>query len=86
MTEPNIIELARSLERIAARLEKVNEPCPFSAEEIAQLKRAGELVQWFETAGWMGKRLLAFLAAIILLMSQGQSIWDKFKEFMGAGQ
>lgn len=86
MIEPNIIDLARSLEKIATRLEKVNEPCPFSPEEIAQLKRAGELVQWFETAGWLGKRLLALLAAIILLISQGEAIWDKFKSITGAGQ
>lgn len=79
MSEPNIVDLARSLEKLIEKLEKSKEACPFTDEEIAQMKRAGELVQWFDTAGWIGKRIMLLTGSIVLLISQWDGILQWFK-------
>lgn len=83
MSEPSIADLARSIDKLLTRLEQRNGDCPFSAEEIEQIKRGAQLVEWFDTAGWIGKRLLALTGGIVLLISQ----WERIKEFfIGGGQ
>lgn len=82
MTEVAIAELARDIKAIAEKLDG-EAACPFSAEELARIKRAAELVEWFDTMGWIGKRILALTGGIVLFISQ----WERIKAFfMGAGQ
>lgn len=79
MSEPNIVDLARSLEKLIEKLEKNKGSCQFTDEEIAQMKRAGELVQFFDTAGWIGKRIMLLTGSIVLLISQWDGILQWFK-------
>lgn len=79
MSEPNIVDLARSLEKLVEKLEKAKGSCPFTDEEIAQMKRAGQLVEWFDTAGWIGKRIMLLTGSIVLLISQWEGILAWFK-------
>lgn len=76
MAEPNIADLARTLDRLVERLDKTNGQCPFTDEEIAQIKRGAQLVEWFDTAGWIGKRLMTLTAAFVLLLSYRETIME----------
>lgn len=83
MGEPSTIaDLARDIKAIAEPLD--GRPAnPFSADEIERIKRAAELVEWFDTLGWIGKRIMWLFAAAVLLISQ----WERIKAFfMGGGQ
>ena len=83
MGEPSTIaDLARDIKAIAEKLD--GRPAnPFSADEIERIKRAADLVEWFDTLGWIGKRIMGLFAAVVLLISQ----WERIKAFfMGAGQ
>lgn len=83
MTEPTIADLARSMEKLVTKMERYDDACPFTDEEIALIKRGAQVVEWFDTLGWLGKRLLALTGAIVLLISQ----WERIRAFfMGAGQ
>ena len=83
MAEPTIADLAKTMERLVEKLQRYDDVCPFDEDEIAQIKRAAQLVEWFDTLGWLGKRLMALTAAIVLLISQ----WERIRAFfMGAGQ
>lgn len=74
--------LARDLKSIVERLDG-RPASPFSPEEVERIKRAAELVEWFDTLGWIGKRVLALTGGVVLLISQ----WERIKAFfMGAGQ
>lgn len=74
--------LARDLKSIAEKLDG-RPASPFSPEEVERIKRAAELVEWFDTLGWIGKRLMGLIAAVVLLISQ----WERIKEFfIGGGQ
>lgn len=84
MKSPDIADLARMLDKLVVRLEKTEKPeiSPFTKEEIDQIKRAAQLVEWFDTLGWMGKRLMGLIATVVVLISQ----WERIKEFFkGAG-
>lgn len=80
--EADIAKLAKSMERIAERITKYNDVCPFTDEEIEQIKRAARLVEWFDTLGWLGKQILGFTAAIILLISQWERIVAWLREWL----
>lgn len=83
MGEPSTIaDLARDIKAIAEKLD--GRPAnPFSPEEIERIRRAADLVEWFDTLGWIGKRIMGLFAAAVLLISQ----WERIKAFfMGAGQ
>lgn len=83
MAEPTIADLARTLDKLVTKMERHDDACPFTPEEIEQIKRGAQLVEWFDTAGWIGKRLLALTGGIVLLISQ----WERIKEFfIGGGQ
>lgn len=83
MAEPTIADLARTLDKLITEMERHDDACPFTPDEIEQIKRSAQLVEWFDTAGWIGKRLLALITGIVLLISQ----WERLKEFfIGGGQ
>ena len=84
MGEPSTIaDLARDMKALIERLDARPSANPFSADEIERIKRAAELVEWFDTLGWIGKRIMGLFAAAVLLISQ----WERIKAFfMGAGQ
>lgn len=83
MADPSTIaDLARDIKAIAEKLNG-RPTSPFSPEEVERIKRAADLVEWFDTLGWIGKRVMGLFAAIVLLISQ----WERIKAFfMGAGQ
>lgn len=83
MAEPeNIADLARNIRDLTKLLEERPAANPFSAEEIERIKRAADLVEWFDTLGWIGKRLLAITAGIVLLISQ----YERIVQFFGGAK
>ena len=79
---PGIAELVRDLNAIIERMDQ-RPAGPFSPEEVERIKRAADLVEWFDTLGWIGKRLMGLIAAVVLLISQ----WERIREFfIGGGQ
>ena len=83
MADETIADLAREIKALTTRLEGRPSANPFSPEEVERIKRAADLVEWFDTLGWIGKRVMGLFAAIVLLISQ----WERIKAFfMGAGQ
>ena len=81
MSEPSTIaDLARDIKFIAEKLDG-RPASPFSPEEVERIKRAADLVEWFDTLGWIGKRVMGLFAAIVLLISQ----WERIKEFFMGG-
>lgn len=83
--EPTIADLARSMDKLVGRFER-REDCPFTEEEIEQIKRGAALVEWFDTAGWIGKRFLAFVGGLVLLISQWERIEQWLEQFFGGAQ
>lgn len=81
MSEPSIADLARALDDIAKKIHRNND-CPFTPEEIEQIKRGAQIVEWFDTAGWLGKRVLALIGGIVLLISQ----WERIVQFFGGAR
>ena len=80
---PGIAELARDMKALIERLDARPSANPFSPDEIERIRRAADLVEWFDTLGWIGKRIMGLFAAAVLLISQ----WERIKAFfMGAGQ
>lgn len=79
MTETTTVaDLAKTIEKLVAKLE-TEEHCPFTEQEIEQIKRGAQIVEWFDTLGWIGKRFIAFVGAIVLLISQ----WERIMQFIG---
>lgn len=78
MSDPTIADLAREMKAIAEKLDG-RPASPFSPEEVERIKRAADLVEWFDMSGWIGKRLLAIVAAVILAISQ----WERVRGFFG---
>lgn len=77
-----VASLARDIKAIAEKLDG-RPASPFSPEEVERIKRAAELVEWFDTLGWISRRVMGIFAAIVLLISQ----WERIKDFfMGGGQ
>lgn len=80
MSEPSIADLAKSIDLLVKRFEKADvSDCPFTDEEIEQIKRGAQIVEWFDTLGWIGKRFLALTGAVVLLISQ----WERIVQFIG---
>lgn len=80
--EPSIADLAKTMDRLVEKLQRYDDVCPFDEDEIAQIKRAAHLVEWFDTLGWLGKRLMALIGAIVLLISQ----WERIAQFFGGAK
>lgn len=79
MTETTTVaDLAKTIEKLVAKLE-TEDNCPFTEQEIEQIKRGAQIVEWFDTLGWIGKRFIAFVGAIVLLISQ----WERIMQFIG---
>ena len=81
MSEPTIADLARALDDIAKKIHR-NTDCPFTGDDIEQIKRGAQIVEWFDTAGWLGKRVLALTGGIVLLISQ----WERIVQFFGGAR
>lgn len=73
-----IADLAKTIEKLVVKLETEHD-CPFTEQEIEQIKRGAQIVEWFDTLGWIGKRFIAFVGAIVLLISQ----WERIMQFIG---
>lgn len=58
--DTDIAVLARDIRVIAETIKTHGgNPCPFSDDEIERIKRGAQIVEWFDTLGWLGKRVLA---------------------------
>lgn len=75
---PDLVALARDIslivESIRGRDEAEN---PFTPEEIEQIKRGAQIVEWFDTLGWIGRRIMTIVAAAVLLITQ----WERIAAF-----
>lgn len=97
MREPSIADLARAIESLIERMDRETEsshratgkkdtPRIFTDEEIEQIKRGAQIVEWFDTAGWMGRRLLAVGGSLLLLISQWEGITKWLAEWVGGSK
>lgn len=73
--EPDIAALARDIRAIAERLNKEGASnCPFTADEVERIKRGAEIVQWFDTLGYLGPRILAISGSVVLFLANWERI------------
>ena len=81
--KPDLATLARDIAEIAESIRKHGPTRnPFTDEEIELIRRGAQIVEWFDTLGWLGKRLMAVIAAIVLLISQ----WERIVEWLGGAR